>query len=123
MELPSSILSNEKVVSSYKRRVELMQGHLQGASSLDSTAEPRLDVHQTSSETSFCTIKRTLFHPSKTECKAEYDYIVVGAGSSGCALAARLAEKSPNKTILLVDAGGDNQQFRVKSPFITCPKL
>lgn len=64
-----------------------------------------------------------LFHPAKTACSPGYDYVIVGAGSSGCALAARLAEKFPLKSILLVDAGGDNQQFRVLSPFIQCPDL
>ncbi|MEM7633455.1 MAG: choline dehydrogenase [Pseudomonadota bacterium] len=45
----------------------------------------------------------------------EFDYVIVGAGSAGCAIAARLSE-NPSVSVALVEAGG-----RDSSPWIHIP--
>ena len=44
-----------------------------------------------------------------------FDYIVVGAGSSGCVVAARLSE-DPRATVLLLEAGGQANHLYLKMP-------
>jgi choline dehydrogenase len=44
-----------------------------------------------------------------------YDFIVCGAGTSGCVVAARLAE-DPNLRVLLIEAGGHDESELVRDP-------
>jgi choline dehydrogenase len=55
---------------------------------------------------------------SRQPIEASYDYIVVGAGSAGCAIAARLSE-DPSCRVLLIEAGGAN----IDRPALQSPVL
>jgi choline dehydrogenase len=46
---------------------------------------------------------------------AEFDYVIVGAGSAGCLLANRLSA-NPDHRVLLIEAGGRDDWFWIKVP-------
>ena len=53
----------------------------------------------------------------KASAAAAFDYVIVGAGTAGCALAGRLAE-DPAVRVCVIEAGGSDRH-----PFISTPAL
>jgi choline dehydrogenase-like flavoprotein len=48
---------------------------------------------------------------------AEFDYVIVGGGSAGCALAARLSE-DPAVSVCLLEAGGSGRSVLIDTPIL-----
>lgn len=47
----------------------------------------------------------------------EFDYVIIGGGSAGCVLAARLSE-DPDMSVCLLEAGGDGKSFLIRAPMM-----
>lgn len=47
----------------------------------------------------------------------DFDYIIVGGGSAGCAVAARLSE-DPKTRVCLIEAGGGGKDICIRAPFL-----
>lgn len=52
---------------------------------------------------------------------ADFDYIIVGAGTSGCALAYKLVQLQPDKTICILEAGRDDLRTSAAGPKFPLP--
>ncbi|KAF4594778.1 GMC oxidoreductase [Ophiocordyceps camponoti-floridani] len=65
-----------------------------------------LPRHASYGKQSDCNMASSDSKPSQTT----YDFIVCGGGTSGCVVAGRLAE-NPETTILIIEAGADNQEL------------
>jgi choline dehydrogenase len=57
----------------------------------------------------------TVAEGAGVESAGEYDYIIVGAGTSGCVLANRLSRK-PDVRVLLIEAGGKDDYLWIHIP-------
>jgi choline dehydrogenase len=66
--------------------------------------------------------KDPTLHSLESQSFKHFDYVVIGAGSAGCAVASRLAERNPNITVALIEAGDCYTELEHSMP-VTAAKL
>lgn len=52
---------------------------------------------------------------SRASAAGEFDYLVIGAGSAGCAVAGRLAE-TPTTSVAIIESGGPDDHYLIWTP-------
>lgn len=83
------------------------------------TVIPPLCLWSIKTDLTFLSQSRRVLTIMTTNHDSSYHYIIVGAGIAGVVVAARLHEKIPSASILLVEAGGNESDFElanVQSP-------
>jgi choline dehydrogenase len=66
--------------------------------------------------------KEPVVHSLESQSSKHFDYVVIGAGSAGCVVASRLAERNPNNTVALIEAGDRATELEASMP-VACGKL
>jgi choline dehydrogenase len=66
--------------------------------------------------------KGPTLHSLESQSSKHFDYVVIGAGSAGCVVASRLAERNPNITVALIEAGDRATELEASMP-LACNKL
>ncbi len=112
-DTPDNDLARGDMINSLE--LAMMQGRLDrrgflklaGALGLSSTAASAMAQKASAVHANQSALTRNL--------KANYDYIICGAGSSGSVIASRLTE-NPDIHVLLIEAGGTDQLDNVQNP-------
>jgi choline dehydrogenase len=60
--------------------------------------------------------KQPTLHSLESQSSKHFDYVVIGAGSAGCVVASRLAERNPNITVALIEAGDRATELEASMP-------